>query len=162
MIPTRRRLEYASGYLGLGMLAAAEKELDLIEGEAAESRAVLRLRVELYHETKHWKRLAKAGAALARVAADDEQGWISWAYALRELNRVDEAQDVLRRAEPRHGKASAVLHYNLACYACLLGDRDEAKRRLALACEMDAEFRESAREDPDLEAMRDELDLGLD
>ena len=157
MIPTHRRLEYASGYLALGMLKDAATELNLIEGDDAESAEALLLWVQLHHEAKQWNPLIKVAKAFAKVSPGEEQGWISWAYALRELQRVREAQEVLLQAEPLHGKTSAVLHYNLACYACLLGDREKAKRHLAKAFKMDAEFKESALEDPDLETMRDDI-----
>ena len=157
MIPTHRRLEYASGYIALGMHKDAATELALIEGEAARSAEALRGWMHLHHETRNWTSLIEVATALTDIAPTEEQGWISWAYALRELKRVREAQLVLQRAEPLHGKASAVLHYNLACYACLLGERDEAKRRLARAFKMDPEFRQSAPDDPDLEAMRGEF-----
>lgn len=154
MISTTRRLEYASGYMALGMHKDAAAELDLIAGEEKESAAVLRHWATLYHETKEWVALIKVATALAGTEPDEEHGWISWAYALRELDRVQEAQDVLLKAEVLHGDSCAVLHYNLACYACLLGDMVGAKRRLATAIKMDAEFKDSAKEDPDLVRMR--------
>lgn len=157
MIPTHRRLEYTSGYLALGLLKEAASELALIEGDAAQSAEVMLLRLDLYHQSKQWAHLAKVAEALARLAPRDEQGWISWAYALRELGRVAAAQTVLLRAEPLHGKTSAVVHYNLACYACLLGNNADAIRRLATACKMDSEFRISALDDPDLKSMRDDI-----
>lgn len=158
MIPTRRRIEYASGYLALGMVKDAAAELRAVAPAEASSPEVLHLWIALYHETLEWRRLVAVAQELARKAPELEQGWISWAYALRELEEVEEAQTVLREAEARHGEASAVLHYNLACYACLLGNFDEARRRLKRAVEMDAEFRNSAQEDPDLAALRDELE----
>jgi Flp pilus assembly protein TadD len=159
MVPTRRRLEYASGYMALGMHKDAADELGMIEGEATASTEVLRLWATLHHQTEQWKPLVKVAEALAGAEPDEEQGWISWAFALRELDRVKEAEEVLLKAEVLHGKSSAVLHYNLACYACLLGDSVDAKRRLATAVAMDAEFKISALEDPDLEAMRDDLGI---
>ena len=82
-----------------------------------------------------------------------ESGWIGWAYALRELNRVEEARAVLLDAEKYHGTNSAVLHYNLACYDALLGALKNARARLEKACRMDAQFKITAREDPDLVAL---------
>ena len=157
MIPTRRRLEYASGYLDLGMIKDAADELDMIEGKDAQSADVMRLRVALYHQSKQWDQLTHVAEVLATLVPNEEQGWISWAYALRELERVDQAQSVLLRAEPLHGETSAVLHYNLACYACLLGDKEEALKRLSLACELEDDFLSSALDDPDLESMQDEI-----
>jgi hypothetical protein len=91
------------------------------------------------------------------VAPGEERGWIAWAFALRELGRVAEAKGVLLRAEPLHGTRSAVLHYNLGCYHCLLGETAEARGRLATAFRMHPPFRDEALEVPDLEAMWDEL-----
>ena len=161
MIPTHRRLEYASGYIGLGMHRDAEDELRLIAENENKYPEALRLWVALYHETKEWLALINVAETLVGAEPDEEHGWISWAYALRELNRVKDAQEVLLQAEVLHGKSCAVLHYNLACYACLLEDPIEAKRRLATAFEMDADFKNSAKEDPDLEALRGELE-GMD
>jgi tetratricopeptide (TPR) repeat protein len=157
MISTRRRLEYASGYLELGLLKDAAKELGLIEDDASDSAEVLQLWVRLQHQAKQWGPLVRVAEALIEVAPKEEQGWVSWAYALRELERIEDAQEVLRRAEPIHGKTSAVLHYNLACYACLLGDKVEAKRRLVMAFKLDAEFKIDAADDPDLEGLRDDM-----
>ena len=60
---------------------------------------------------------------------------------------------MLLKAESTRGLASAVLHYNLACYACLMGDMEQAKNRLSTACKMDADFKTSALDDPDLSAI---------
>lgn len=136
----------------------AKAELSLIEEDAAKSVEVLRAWVTLYHETKQWVDLIKVAESLAATEPEEEHGWISWAYALRELDRVQEAQEVLLKAEVLHGESCAVLHYNLACYACLLGDQREGKRRLDTAFKLDAEFRDTAGDDPDLEAMRGELE----
>jgi hypothetical protein len=64
---------------------------------------------------------------------------------------------------PRHGRrirrslhpSCAVLHYNMACYECLLGDIPEARRRLSVACKMGKEWKTGALTDPDLKTMWD-------
>jgi len=129
----------------------------MIQGEEALSADVMRIRISLYHEAKHWDLLAAVASALTRLAPKEEQGWISWALALRKLKGVSEAQKVLSKAIPLHGDTCAVLHYNLACYACLLGNIEEAKRRLSTACKMDPHFKASALDDPDLQAMWDQI-----
>lgn len=78
-------------------------------------------------------------------------------FALRELQRVEEAKAVLLEAEPIHGKKCALLHYNLACYACLLGDHVEAKKRLRVACKMDKQWKRAALDDDDLKAMWEDI-----
>ncbi len=157
MTPTRRRLEHAAGYLALGMLNEATQELALIPFEDAALPDVLSARLALHMAKHEWRAVVDFGSQLARCNPEKEDGWINWAYALRELNRVEEAKAVLLEAESVHGKKCGVLHYNLACYHCLLGDMTEAKRRLRIACKMDAGWKKAALDDPDLKAMRDTI-----
>ena len=51
------------------------------------------------------------------------------------------------------GQSVGLLHYNLACYYCLLGEMADAKKRLRVACKMDKEWKEEALDDEDLKAM---------
>jgi Flp pilus assembly protein TadD len=92
---------------------------------------------------------------VCQAAPGDAAAWIHWAYALRELNRVEEARDVLIKAEPLHAEANPVIHYNLACYYSLLGEIEEAKRRLSIACKADETCRKTGIDDPDLRALWD-------
>jgi tetratricopeptide (TPR) repeat protein len=151
---TQRRLRYASGYTELRMFAEAARE---IQGVAVEDRfapEVLTAQVNLCVETKAWEKAVTIGRCLATRAPELEAGWISCAYALRELGRIGEARDCLLEAEPRHGATSAVLHYNLACYYSLLGEPATARERLQRACKMEPRFKAEALEDRDLEALR--------
>lgn len=157
MIPTRRHLEFAAGYLELGMVNEAADELEAIAGPDRLSAEVMRMRADLYMEAKQWELLLAVARELARQCPEEEKGWVYTAFALRELGRVEEAKAVLLGAEPTHGQACAVLHYNLACYHCLLGELAEAKRRLAIACRMNGEWKAAALDDRDLKAMWDEI-----
>jgi len=149
-IPASRRREYARGYLALGLTGLAAAELRAL-GDAdlddPETRSVL---IDLEMERKSWPLVIDLARDYCERRPREEKGWISWAYALRELQRVAEARDVLLRAEPLHGKVSPLLHYNLACYFCVLGDHGEARRRLDSAIGMDSDYAELAKDDPDL------------
>jgi len=160
-ITTRRRLEYAKGYIELGMIKEASEELEAISNEARTTVEVQRVHVDLYMEAKRWDQVVNAAKPVCEATPTDDGAWIAWAYALRELQRVKEAQDVLLRAEPLHGATCAVLHYNLACYACLLGQMQEARRRLSLACKMDENSKAAAMEDDDLRALWDDIAAGI-
>ena len=135
------------------MVQAAADELAQIPPEQAPLPEVVSARIDLHMARKEWAQVVGLGADLARRFPAKQEGWIAWAYALRELNRIDEAKAVLLEAEPHHGKSCGVLHYNLACYHCLQGEKTEAKRRLALASRMDGQWKQTALEDPDLQAM---------
>ena len=94
-ISWHRRVEYASGYIQLGMLADAEAELAHINPGDAARAEVLSVRCDLYSELKDWPRMVETGRSLAETRPEDPHGWISWAFALRELQRVKEALAVL-------------------------------------------------------------------
>lgn len=152
---TRRRVDYALGYIGLAMFTQAAAELEGVAAEEQLLPVVRSVRVDFHLAQRQWKKVVVVAGELARAHPDTENAWIGWAYALRELGRVEEARAVLVAGEPHHGKTSAVLHYNLACYDSLLGALTSAKTRLARACRMDAQFKVAARKDPDLVAMRE-------
>jgi Flp pilus assembly protein TadD len=155
---TRRHVNYALGYVALGLSREAANELEAIAPEDRFLPEVLAAQVELHLETKEWESLVSVGCELARKEPRNERGWIGWAFALRELNRIEEAKAVLLDAEHWHGKTSAVLHYNLACYHCLLGEIADARMRLETAFRMHAAFKSEALHDRDLERLWPELE----
>ena len=150
---TARRVRYAQGYAELGLFREAENELDGIEPTECANPGVLVVRVTLHWEAKQWEQLVAFAGALARAAPQEEKGWIAWAFALRELGRIADARAVLLEAEPIHGRTSAVLHYNLGCYHCLLGEFEAARKRLHTAFRLHPPFKAEAGQDRDLEAM---------
>jgi len=154
-ISTRKRIGYAKGYIELGLIKEAEEELAAIKAEDSLSMDVQRVRIDLFMEAKQWNEVVDLAGQIAEKRAEDEQIWISWAFALRELQRVKEAEQVLLRAEKIHGHKSAIVHYNLACYACLLGCLEEAGKRLKRAIRLDKRFEDEWDKDPDLRALID-------
>jgi tetratricopeptide (TPR) repeat protein len=154
-ISTAKRLEYAEGYIGLGLIKEASAELDAIDGDDRMSMKVLRVRIDLYMEAKQWDMVVTMARQVAEIAPADEQIWISWAYALRELQLIKDAEAVLLRAEKDYGHKSAILNYNLACYACLQGCHEEANKRLKRAIRLDKRFEDAWAQDPDLKALLD-------
>jgi Flp pilus assembly protein TadD len=121
------------------------------------SAGVLRVRVDFYMEAKKWDQVVAVAKSVCATTPKDEGAWIAWAYALREMQQVSEAREVLLKAEPLNGESCSVLHYNLACYYCLLNDLKEARRRFSLACKMDNQWKAAALEDEDLKALWGEI-----
>ena len=154
MISTRRHLQYASGHIDLGMFKEATAELKAIALSDQSLPAVVSVRIDLHMQAKQWSQVIKFSRELTQLTPADDKGWISHAFALRELERIEEAQAVLLEAEPLVGKKCGLLHYNLACYACLLGNKPEAKRRLTTAFKIDKVWKQEALEDPDLKAIK--------
>jgi len=135
------------------MFDAAARELNTVVAHERSLPSVLTVWIDLHMNTCAWESVIAVSEKLTRASPADDKGWVSWAFALRELNRIEEARAVLLEAMPLHGKTCDLLHYNLACYECLLGNLPAAKRHLKTATQKDKHWREAALEDPDLEAL---------
>ena len=154
--PTRIRVRQALGYVGLGLLNEASDAIEAIDFAERFLPEVLAARLELALAAKHWDSAVGLGRELVFRQPDLASGWIGQAYALRELQRLAEAKAVLLEAAPLHAGTSAILHYNLACYHALLGELPAARERLQIACRMDQSLCDTALDDADLQALRDE------
>jgi tetratricopeptide (TPR) repeat protein len=88
---------------------------------------------------------------------DWERAWRHNRDAMRlyREQRYAEAAQVLRDGLVAHPD-NGTLHYNLACFAALSGERDEAVEHLLRSIELRAQFGEHARGDDDLDPIRDD------
>jgi hypothetical protein len=78
--------------------------------------------------------------------------WNNLAFAVRRAESLQLANEILLHATKRFPE-DAMTHFNLGCYACQVGDLEEAKIRVGRAVELDAKFKLLALDDPDLEPM---------
>src|SRR5436305_1383609 len=83
---------------------------------------------------------------------DNVQWAVSWAFATRRSDSIGAARLILLEAVEQIPTA-AILHYDLACHECQLGDVEVAKARLQHAIKLDPRYREKALDDEDLEAV---------
>jgi len=150
MIRTETRIQYANGYLDLGMTKEAAQELDAVVDEAPFLGEFLTTCIRLHLNTRKWKRMEKTSRQLAELEPENPFGWVNWAYALRERNKVKEAMSVAEAGlefVPEEG----VLWFNFACYCSLLGRVESASHHLDEAIRLDKAFEAEAVNDPDLD-----------
>lgn len=150
MIPPEKHLSYAIGFMELGLFAQARAELVPLPPDFAASPAALGVRLEIAMAESLWQEVLVLAEALVAKDAKSERPWIAWAYALRELERVTEAQETLLTGRRLISRPSVLVDYNLACYAALLGELDDARALLVDVFNRDKSWREVAREDSDL------------
>jgi tetratricopeptide (TPR) repeat protein len=74
---------------------------------------------------------------------------------LEKSNRREAALELLRTRAALSDRAEDGVRYNLACYECLEGDLDEAKRLIANHLKAHPELKEQALADSDFAAIRD-------
>ena len=149
-----RILLAAQGYSELGMFDDALAEIDSLPEEVAQNATVVELRTVILMQARRWKPALTASRALCRVAPEKPSGFIHTAFCLHELGRTTEARETLLSG-PESLHAQPVYHYNLACYECALGNLDLARLHLDKSFELDKAYREYARSDPDLAALRE-------
>jgi Flp pilus assembly protein TadD len=78
---------------------------------------------------------AAVASHLVKVHPENADWWISYAYAVRRTDCVENAEAILLRAQAIHPKV-AMIAFNLACYASVTGRMEEAKERLRNAIEL--------------------------
>jgi predicted Zn-dependent protease len=147
-----RHLEAAHGYLILGMHQDAWDELENLSPELRADDAVLELRIQIYHGLGKWESARVLAESLAKRCPENPQWWILWAFSVRFEQSVEAARAVMLKAASVHPDV-ALIPYNLACYACVLGQMESTRMLLAKAFAMDGTLKRLALDDPDLEPM---------
>jgi predicted Zn-dependent protease len=157
-LPDQRHLDAADGWLGLGDFQSASEELDQIAPDLRAHPCVLELRYKLYAETKRWDLAVEMARSMAESLPDQPWGHFYLAYSLHELKRTQAAYDTLRPVVDRFPE-EWLMRFNLACYACQLGQLKEAmmwlKQAMALAGKK--EVCAMALADPDLKPLWDKI-----
>lgn len=118
----------AEGWLGLGLHAEAVAELGAISPPHQHHPDVLEARWMMHAHGQQWDAALAAARELVLAAPERAAGWLHQAYALRRVadGGLAQAQEALKPAAGKFPK-EPVIPFNLACYACQLGQLDEAR-----------------------------------
>ena len=159
--PDHHHLNAALGWLGLGLPGDALAELQAIAPELQNHPDVLEARWELFAREQNWTEALRFAEQLVALAPKRASGWLHRAYAVRRVPGGDVAQAqeaLLPAAEMFPGEPT--IFYNLACYACQLGNPDAARGWLerAIAVAGKAPIKAMALADDDLLALRSEIE----
>jgi hypothetical protein len=150
-----RHLEAAQGWLGLRNWPEASAELANIPEELQSHPDVLQVRWAIHAAGKKWELAATVAEDFRKARPDSPFGFVHLAYALHEMKRTQEALDVLLPVLDKF-RDEFIIRYNLACYACQLGDGEGAWRWLekSMALTNPDEVKRMALNDSDLEPLR--------
>jgi predicted Zn-dependent protease len=140
-------LSFAQGYLELGMLSEAERELKKLSLEQRCHADALEMRVRLFLEQGRYN----SAARLARSAAKMYPGVVEFysyaAAAYEELHQPENAKSVWVSA-PSLFHVSGLFHFTLARFEAQMGNNIEARQHMALAIELDPDIQARAESDP--------------
>lgn len=152
-------IRQALGYYELGLLSEADALLEtLVPGESSVEFQHLRILVKI--DQSAWDVAEPLAEEAITLFPDRAFGYIQSAYILHELGRTAEAVAIIATA-PDDPKDSVkdIIHYNQACYLAQTGQLEAALEHLKEALNVNDALLEDAREDPDLEPIRDQVDL---
>jgi tetratricopeptide (TPR) repeat protein len=125
-------------------------ELESLPPELRADDGVLKIRIQIYQGLKKWEPARVLAESLAKRFPENPHWWIQWAFSLRREKSVEAARAVLLEAAAVHPDV-ALITYNLACYASVLGHTEAARMLLTVAFSMDVMFKRIALDDPDLD-----------
>jgi Flp pilus assembly protein TadD len=149
--PDQHFVRAAEGWLELGDSMEAARELRRLTPATLGHPDVLEIRWRLHAARGQWESALDVARLVTHVAPDRPSGWIHQSYTLHEMKRTAEALQLLLPVAEQFPKES-IIAYNLACYACQLGDFPGAKIWLERASRIRGKLplKEMALDDPDL------------
>jgi predicted Zn-dependent protease len=144
-------LRAAQAWFELGNSEEAFAELDAMSPQQRTHPEALTVRWSVYAKAKNWPACLDIATAITTLAPGSPAGWVHRSYTLHELHRTQEAWDALNAVAARFPK-NPTIAYNLACYACQLGNTARARELLARAIDLGdpAATKLMALNDPDL------------
>lgn len=169
-LQNQQMLREAEGYLDLLTLDPAKRAALRPEVRDRVATRALRLLSLLEHHQgrnahvcflqgqalKIMERYREAIVPLAQAAELDPDNfhiWLALGWCHKRTNRIDLAIQSLEEALCSYHN-EAIIYYNLACYWSLAYHLEQALEYLAVAFEIDPEFRELAATEPDFDHIR--------
>jgi len=148
------------GWIELGNCGEAKLELSKVSPALAEHPDVLEVRWMILSTERNWTAALDVAQTMVRIDPDRPYGWLHQAYALRRIpnGSVQAAWEALHPTADRF-PGEPTIPYNLACYACQMGQPDEARQWLLRACRAGEKqkVKEMALADTDLETLWREI-----
>ena len=142
-------LKRAQGFFDLEMFEDVQVELRAVPDIMPWSKQKRALLTFLYQELADWSMMQSFSSSLRSDFPEEVEWWVSEAYATRRAKSVGEARQILLDGLVNHCE-SAIIRYNLACYASLLNSPGECLDLLKEAVHRDAKYKMMALEDEDL------------
>lgn len=141
----------ADGWVDLGDAVEAARELSHLSLAGRRHPDALEVHWRVLAKLTDWPGALKVAMEMVTAAPERATAWIHRSYTLHELKRTADALDALLPAVDRFPD-EPIIPYNLACYACQLGNVPMAKVWLRKAASLRGReaIRKMAKEDTDL------------
>lgn len=154
----RRLALEAEGYLELGMHHHALHSLEQLEASGALDAHAVYLKGETLRSLERYDEALSALCSASRSLPDDIHILLALGWCYKRTGQLDRAIDSLEDAllvEP----SEALVHYNLACYWSLAGNKESALTFLATAFDIDSSYRDMVEQESDFDPIRSDPDF---
>jgi Flp pilus assembly protein TadD len=152
-IRTQRILSEAEGYLELHMPQQSLAVLDRL-GEQGTSRGqMLYLRGEAMRMMRRYREALTLLEEAADLCPSNVQIWLALGWCYKRSGQFVLAVEAMEKAVDVQPHLP-LLHYNLACYLSLAGEKRRALRSLAHTLDLDDSFRFKIIDEPDFDPLR--------
>jgi hypothetical protein len=154
--PHHHTLNAVAGWLGLGMTAEAQAELNRLPPELRTHRLALDVQFAIHAENSLWEAAYSVAETSVRLHPEDAGGWIQRAFAARRKKGggLEAAFALLLPALEKFPREETI-PYNLACYCAQKNQLAEAWRWYRAAREVGnpTQLRKMALKDEDLKPL---------
>ena len=137
----RWTLSFASGYLKLGMVREAARELESLKTSDLCQSDVIDLRIQIMLIRRHWRLAQKLAGAAMRMFPGMLEFYRHAAVASEARGDPAEAKRIWCSA-PTLFHQSGYFHYKIAGYEAQMGNPDRAQEHIALALRLDPAIEE--------------------
>lgn len=148
----------AEGYLELGLPGLALRALARLGEPEHFAPSTLYLWGESLRAMERYDEAIPALERSAEAEPENVHIWLALGWCYKRTGRLPRAVAALRsalNADP----SEAILHYNLACYLSLAGDKDSALVHLSQALATDPHYRTLVDGEPDFDPLRSDPDF---
>ncbi len=156
MIDEPSWLDKTRGYIDIGMLDEASREIEKLPSEKRTSPEALEMNIVITILKKDLDEALSLCEEFTEKYPDKHAGFIQGAYCLHATKQTQDAIDFLQSG-PKTLLDEPVYFYNLACYEVALERNQAALTWLNQSIEMKPANRRVALADPDLSALRSEI-----
>ena len=154
----RRLALEAEGYLELGMHTHALRAIAELEESGALDAHSVYLKGETLRSLERYDEALSALRTAVKILPEDIHVLLALGWCYKRTGQLDRAIDVLEDAlliEP----GEALIHYNLACYWSLAGNKTSAIAFLATAFDIDSSYRDMVDDEHDFDPIRNDRDF---
>jgi len=140
-------LQFAVGYLNLGLPDEALQELDILRPAFRNSPEVLSLRTQIHLLRSEWVCAAELAESGRTAYPELPDFFIQQALAYEQLGQPARAIEIWKAAPPEI-RRSGFCHYNMARCEARLGNLTSAQRHALQAMKLEPSLKPAVRTDP--------------